>query len=105
MAQTRVALISSAQTELRPAWNGAQHVDLISAVVSEIFKGTGLGLQDVDFVIDSGSDILDGRSISNCGFLGAMGAHHKEESRVEDDGLWAALYGVTKIASGASGVG
>lgn len=105
MAQTRVGVISSAQTELRPAWSGAQHVDLISAVVSEIFKGTGLSLQDVDFVIDSGSDILDGRSISNCGFLGAMGAHHKEESRVEDDGLWAALYGVTKIASGASGVG
>jgi acetyl-CoA C-acetyltransferase len=34
-----------------------------------------------------------------------MGAHHKEESRVEDDGLWAALYGVTKIASGAADMG
>jgi acetyl-CoA C-acetyltransferase len=101
----RVAVISSAQTELRAAWNGAQHVDLISAVVSQVFKGTGLVLDDVDFVIDSGSDVLDGRSISNCGFLGAMGAHHKEESRVEEDGLWAALYGATKIASGAADVG
>jgi acetyl-CoA C-acetyltransferase len=70
-----------------------------------VFKGTGLDLDDVDFIIDSGSDVLDGRSISNCGFLGAMGAHHKEESRVEEDGLWAALYGVTKIASGAADVG
>jgi acetyl-CoA C-acetyltransferase len=34
-----------------------------------------------------------------------MGAHHKEESRVEEDGLWALLYGTTKIASGAAGVG
>jgi acetyl-CoA C-acetyltransferase len=34
-----------------------------------------------------------------------MGAHHKEESRVEDDGLWAALYGVNKIASGSADVG
>ena len=105
MKHKRVAVVASAQTELRPAWNGAQHVDLISAVVSAVFKGTGLGIPDVDFVIDSGSDVLDGRSISNCGFLGAMGAHHKEESRVEEDGLWAALYGATKIAAGGASVG
>jgi acetyl-CoA C-acetyltransferase len=105
MTRSRVAVVSSAQTEMRTAWSGAQHIDLISAVVDEVFKGTGLDLDDVDFVIDSGSDVLDGRSISNCGFLGAMGAHHKEESRVEEDGLWAALYGATKIASGAADVG
>jgi acetyl-CoA C-acetyltransferase len=105
MTHSRVAVVASAQTELRPAWSGAQHIDLISAVVSNVFKGTGLGLADVDFVFDSGSDVLDGRSISNCGFLGAMGAHHKEESRIEEDGLWAALYGATKIAAGAASVG
>jgi acetyl-CoA C-acetyltransferase len=105
MALGKVAVVASAQTQLRPAWHSAQHIDLISAVVGGVFKGTGLTLDDVDFVIDSGSDVLDGRSISNCGFLGAMGAHHKEESRVEEDGLWAALYGVTKIASGSARVG
>jgi acetyl-CoA C-acetyltransferase len=105
MTTSRVAVVASAQTDLRTAWSSAQHVDLISAVVSDVFKGTGLGLPDVDFVIDSGSDVLDGRSISNCGFLGAMGAHHKEESRVEEDGLWAALYGATKIAAGGANIG
>jgi acetyl-CoA C-acetyltransferase len=105
MGLTRVAIVASAQTELRTAWCGAQHIDLISEVVSSVFKGTGLTLDDVDFVIDSGSDVLDGRSISNCGFLGALGAHHKEEARVEEDGLWAAHYGVNKIRSGASSVG
>ena len=105
MTYDRVAVIASAQTELRPAWTGAQHIDLISAVVMQVFKGTGLTLDDVDFVFDSGSDVLDGRSISNCGFLGAMGAHHKEESRIEEDGIWAAHYGVTKIAAGAAKVG
>lgn len=104
-AGNRVAVVASAQTELRGRWDNAQHIDLISAVVSGVFKGTGLTLSDVDFVIDSGSDVLDGRSISNCGFLGAMGAHHKEESRVEEDGLWAALYGATKIAAGGAQVG
>ena len=105
MGFSQVAVLASAQTELRPAWNDAQHIDLISAVVTNVFKGTGLSLDDVDFIIDSGSDVLDGRSISNCGFLGALGAHHKEEARVEEDGLWAALYGANKIRSGASQVG
>ena len=101
----RVGVVSSAQTEWRNAWPGAQHIDLISAAVQQALEGSGLRMEDVDFIIDSGSDVLDGRSISNCGFLGAMGAHHKEESRVEDDGLWAALYGVNKIASGSAEVG
>jgi acetyl-CoA C-acetyltransferase len=101
----RVGVVASAQTRLEVASPGRQHVDLISDVVFRALRGTGLDIKDVDFVIDSGSDILDGRSISNCGFLGAMGAHHKEESRVEEDGLWSALYGVSKIASGAAEVG
>lgn len=105
MGFSQVAVLASAQTELRPAWRDAQHIDLISSVVTNVFKGTGLTLDDVDFVIDSGSDVLDGRSISNCGFLGALGAHHKEEARVEEDGLWGALYGVNKIRSGASSIG
>lgn len=105
MGLGRVAIVASAQTQLRPRWGGAQHIDLISAVVTSVFKGTGLTLDDVDFVIDSGSDVLDGRSISNCGFLGALGAHHKEEARVEEDALQAALYGVNKIRSGSSSVG
>lgn len=105
MGLGRVAVVSSAQTELRSAWSGAQHIDLISAVVTDVFKASGLSIDDVDFVIDSGSDVLDGRSISNCGFLGALGAHHREEARVEEDGLFAALYGVNKIRSGASRVG
>lgn len=101
----KVAVVAAAQTELRTAWRGAQHVDLISAVVSSVFKGTGLTIDDVDFVIDSGSDVLDGRSISNCGFLGALGAHHKEEARVEEDGLFAAMYGVNKIRGSDGGLG
>lgn len=105
MALSKVGVVATAQTELRPAWANAQHIDLISSVVTSVFKGTGLSIDDVDFIIDSGSDVLDGRSISNCGFLGALGAHHKEEARVEEDGLWGALYGVNKIRSGSAAVG
>lgn len=100
----RVAVVASAQTQLREAWSKVQHVDLISGVVSGLLRGSGLGIEDVDVVIDCGSDVLDGRSISNCGFLGAMGAHSKEEARVEEDGLFGAAYGVNKIASGSASV-
>lgn len=105
MALKKVGIVATAQTELRPAWSDAQHIDLISNVVSSVLKGSGLSIQDVDFVIDSGSDVLDGRSISNCGFLGALGAHHKEEARVEEDGIYSAMYGVNKIRAGAASVG
>jgi acetyl-CoA C-acetyltransferase len=101
----RVAVVSSAQTVLRPDQKDVQHIDLISDAVNRCLAGAGIAWDDIDFVIDSGSDVLDGRSISNCGFLGALGAHHKEESRVEEDGLWAALYGWMKIASGHSDIG
>lgn len=104
-SQRRVAVVGSAQTVLAASRPESQHVDLISDVVTRALDGTGLRIEDVDFVIDSGSDFLDGRSISNCGFLGAMGAHHKEESRVEEDGLWAFSYAVNKITAGPASVG
>jgi acetyl-CoA C-acetyltransferase len=103
--RNRVGIVGAAQTRFSSAESHRQHVDLISETVFEALRGTGLSVREVDFVIDSGSDVLDGRSISNCGFLGAMGAHHKEESRVEEDGLWAAIYAATKIAGGSAGVG
>jgi acetyl-CoA C-acetyltransferase len=96
----RVAIVASGQTELRPDRDDVQHIELIAEAVRNTLRGTPFGIEDVDFVIDSGSDVLDGRSISNCGFLGAMGAHHKEESRVEEDGLWAVWYAWQKLLAG-----
>jgi acetyl-CoA C-acetyltransferase len=100
----RVAVVSSAQTRLKKTWSNLQHVDLIALAVTDALRGSGLTMKDVDVIIDCGSDVLDGRSISNCGFLGAMGAHHKEESRVEEDGLFGAIYAATKVAGGAASV-
>jgi len=100
----RVAIVASAQTQLRSAWGSMQHVDLIGATVNDLLNGSGFRIEDIDVVIDCGSDVLDGRSISNCGFLGAMGAHHKEESRVEEDGIFGAIYGANKVSGGSADV-
>lgn len=101
----RVGIVSATQTQFRASWDRLQHVDLIGAAVTDCLKGAGVAMAEIDFVIDCGSDVLDGRSISNCGFLGAMGAHHKEESRVEEDGLWGAIYATTKIKAGPAAIG
>lgn len=100
----RVAVVSSALSQLKPAWDTVQHIDLISETVNQALLASGFDIHDVDVVIDCGSDVLDGRSISNCGFLGQMGAHHKEESRVEEDGLFGAMYAVNKILGGGAKV-
>jgi acetyl-CoA C-acetyltransferase len=97
----RVAIVSSGQSALRVDRHDVQHVELIAEAVHNAFLATPFDIHDVDFVIDSGSDVLDGRSISNCGFLGMMGAHHKEETRVEEDGLWAVWYAWQKLLAGA----
>jgi len=102
---SRVGVAACGQTVLSPSWRSAQHIELIYDAVRLTLVGTPFTIADVDFVIDCGSDVLDGRSISNCGFLGAMGAHHKEESRVEDDGLFGVFYAWQKILSGHSDVG
>src|SRR2546422_6206330 len=101
----RVAVAATGQTLLCSRWADRQHIDLIFEAVTTALRGSPFTIRDVDFVIDSGSDVLDGRSISNCGFLGAMGAHHKEESRVEEDGLWATLYAATKLKAGPASIG
>jgi len=98
---SRVAIVGSGQSALRPDRHDVQHVELIAEAVQSALRATPFSIRDVDFVIDSGSDVLDGRSISNCGFLGTMGAHHKEETRVEEDGLWAIWYGWQKLLAGA----
>ena len=55
----------------------------------------------MDAVIGAGDDVLDGRSISNVFTAEYAGAFLKEESKVEDDGAYAASYAFMRIASGA----
>ena len=36
MSMPRVGIVSTSMTQLRPAWDSAQHIDLISAVVLDV---------------------------------------------------------------------
>jgi acetyl-CoA C-acetyltransferase len=97
----RVAIIGSAQTrhEQRKADKNVE--DMIYETVRSLLEQTGLSVDDVGAVIGAGDDVLDGRSISNVFTAEYAGAFLKEESKVEDDGAFAASYAFMRIASGS----
>jgi acetyl-CoA C-acetyltransferase len=97
----RVAIVGSAQT-IHERRKPDQNVeDMIYETVTALLNQTGLTINDVDMVMGAGDDVLDGRSISNVFTAEYAGAFLKEESKVEDDGAFAACYAFMRIAAGA----
>ncbi|MCG2795635.1 MAG: thiolase family protein [Actinomycetia bacterium] len=95
-----VGAVGWSQTRHGRALVGETPQSLIYGVVTGALDSCGLSIQDIDVVIDAGSDFLDGRGISSCVTADAMGAQFKEESKVAGDGLLAAIYAYMRIASG-----
>lgn len=63
-------------------------------------KSCSLTRSEVDTVVSASSDFFDGRTISNCMLIGALGAYLKDESKSEEDGLLAVIYAMQRILSG-----
>ncbi len=98
---SRVAIVGVAQTKYSAALTDENHQDLAYRTVKEVLEATGLKQQDLEMVINAGSDILDGRGISTYMMLEALGAQLTEETKVADDGAYAALYAWMRIAAGS----
>jgi acetyl-CoA C-acetyltransferase len=60
-------------------------------------KSAGLEREDIDAVISASSDYYDGRTISNSMLIGATGAYLKDETKAEEDGLFAVLYAIQRL--------
>jgi acetyl-CoA C-acetyltransferase len=95
-----VAIVGWAQTEHRGAYIHETSQALIYGVVNEALSSCGLTVHDIDFIVDAGNDLLDGRGVSACVTVDAMGGHFKEEARVAGEGLLAAIYACMRIAGG-----
>jgi acetyl-CoA C-acetyltransferase len=95
-----VAVVSWAQTEHQGALERETPQSIIYMAVNQALSSCGMDIHDIDVVIDAGSDFLDGRGISTCITVDAMGGHFKEESKVAGDGLLAAIYAYMRLASG-----
>lgn len=95
-----VAVVGWAQTGHERAKQHQTHQSMIYEVVTRALDSCSMTIRNIDVVISAGSDFLDGRAMSTCMTLDAMGAHFKEESKVAGDGLLAAIYAFMRVSSG-----
>ncbi len=98
---TRVGIVGHAQTRNVSRDRDRHLGELIYETVAKALEETGIGIEEIDAVIGAGCDMLDGRSISNVFISEAEGAFLKEESKIEEDGAYAALYAYMRLLSGA----
>jgi acetyl-CoA C-acetyltransferase len=60
-------------------------------------EAAGIEREDIDAVVSASSDYYDGRTISNSMLIGATGAYLKDETKAEEDGLFAVLYAIQRL--------
>ena len=93
----RVAVVGWAQSKHSQRYVEYLPAELVTETVQYALESNGIDLKKVDMVIGAGCDMIDGRSISNVFVTEAQGAHLKEESKVEEDGAYAAMYAAMRI--------
>jgi len=74
--------------------------ELIFRAVRGALDSVGLKRKDITTVVSATNDYYDGRTISNCFTVEPGGAYLKDETKVEEDGAYAALYGLMRVLSG-----
>jgi acetyl-CoA C-acetyltransferase len=96
----KVAILGSAQTKHESSKRDLHITQMIYQTVKAALKNAGMENDQIDTVVSASCDVLDGISIGNCFTCEAMGAFMKEETRVEDDGIFAAIYAYMRIMAG-----
>lgn len=95
----RVAVVGYAISRLE--WDAEKtREEAVFEAASKALESAGIEREDVGTVISASTDFLDGRTISNCMLIGASGAYLKDESKAEEDGMYAALYAAQRIMAG-----
>ena len=98
---SRVCIVGVGQTHHRgPGGNLAYHEFAFEAARAAL-EDAGLTRGDIDTVLASGWDVLDGRTISDMHLVPAAGGYLKDSAKVADDGVLAFAYAYMRIASGA----
>ena len=97
--EKKVAVVGYAQTRYEPDSDASREILVLEAAEGAL-KSAGITRDDIDTVITANNDYLDGRTISNMRLVEPGGAWLKDESKVEMDGAYAALYAMMRILSG-----
>lgn len=96
----KIAVLGSAQSKHESNKKDLHLTQMLYETTKAALENAGLEIGQIDTVISASCDVLDGLSIGNCFTLESMGGYMKEETRVEDDGIFAALYAVMRMMSG-----
>ena len=96
-----VGIVAWAQSKHAASLPQLRPSEMVHGVVSQALDHAGLEIGKIDAVIGAGDDVLDGRSISNVFVVEAAGGFLKEESKVEEDGAFAAAYAWMRLAAGS----
>ncbi|MBI2183461.1 MAG: thiolase family protein [Thaumarchaeota archaeon] len=100
MTVNEVAVVGFAQTKHRARIRNQSSSDLVYQVTREALDSCSLTAKDIGTLIESSSDYWEGTCCSDVVTMEAAGGYLKEESKVEDDGALAFIYGYLRIRSG-----
>lgn len=68
--------------------------------VRDSLGNAGLERKDIDTIVQAADDVLDGIAINHVYQVEAAGSFLKDESKVERDGAWGAMYAMAKLLTG-----
>ncbi len=97
----RVAIVGVAQTRYQSSRDDARVFELTFEVVERLLDETGLSIwKDINAVVSSGDDYVDGKGISNDQITEVVGAQYRAEHKVAADGAFAVRYALLQVLSG-----
>ncbi|MDI6857059.1 MAG: thiolase family protein [Dehalococcoidia bacterium] len=97
----RVCIVGIGQTHHRGPGGDLAYHEFGFHAAKAAMEDAGLTRGDIDTVLASGWDVLDGRTISDMHLVPAAGGYLKDSAKVADDGILAFAYAYMRIASGA----
>src|SRR5205814_5393846 len=74
--------------------------ELIFEGATTVLADAGIRREEIDSVVISANDLIDGRGIANMASAPAAGAYMKHETRTTNDGLYALLLAAIEILAG-----
>jgi len=95
----RIGILGYAQSSFELDWNSSIE-DLVYETTIKALENCNLSIPEIDTVIQSGDDVMDGIAINHVYTIESAGAFLKEESKVERDGAWAIQYAIARLLSG-----
>ncbi len=101
----RVAIVGIGMTKIEAAKKTQNYTEMVYEAVRNALDDAGVGIDDIDNIVNTTNDFWDGRTISCMPVGGASGGADKNISGVEGDGAFGAFYMMCRVMSGNYGTG